>query len=383
MSGIYLSYRRMEAAAYAGRLFDHLSRHFGRGSVFMDIGGIARGQEFPRAIESALNACKVVLVVIGNGWASCTGQDGRRRLDDPNDWVRIEVVAALRRNVLVVPVLVEGARLPEAASLPEELRPLCQRHACELSDLRWSFDVGELVRDLENVVRSPRGFKVPGVRDKRLRWFVGGAIILALLLGMALVGPNVFQRAFLVQNESVKPAKGTESPAATGMIPSPGEKQAGSKEAIITKPTVVDKGNRINLLASENGGMLLAASHDDMGWAATINGKSFSYVMAGVWAVFAFKDERPATFDIFAMLISDTSQYNVKEFELLQGNESPTGFFQSIGKFQARYEKLFNRPYQEFQFSPVTAKYLKVEILSTYSGSIGIMPPLQLFGVLQ
>src|SRR5271166_1871592 len=68
MSGIYLSYRRMESAAYAGRLYDHLIRHFGRGSVFMDIGGIARGQEFPRAIESALNACEVVLVVIGNGW---------------------------------------------------------------------------------------------------------------------------------------------------------------------------------------------------------------------------------------------------------------------------------------------------------------------------
>jgi hypothetical protein len=85
MSGIYLSYRRMETAAYAGRLFDYLSRHFGPGSVFMDLDDIARGQEFPRVIESALNACEVVLVVIGNGWASCTGQDGRRRLDDPKD----------------------------------------------------------------------------------------------------------------------------------------------------------------------------------------------------------------------------------------------------------------------------------------------------------
>ena len=106
----------------------------------MDIGGITRGQEFPRAIESALNACEVVLVLIGNSWASCTGQDGRRRLDDPKDWVRIEVTAALRRNILVVPVLVEGARLSDPASLPEELRPLCERNACELSDLRWSFD---------------------------------------------------------------------------------------------------------------------------------------------------------------------------------------------------------------------------------------------------
>ena len=145
--GIYLSYRRSESAAYAGRLFDHLSRHFGRGSVFMDVqGGIRRGQEFARAIDSALSACDAVLVVIGKDWASCTGKGGRRRLEDPKDWVRLEVAAALRRDVLVVPVLVEGTRLPDPASLPEELRALCERHACELSDLPWAFDVRELVK---------------------------------------------------------------------------------------------------------------------------------------------------------------------------------------------------------------------------------------------
>jgi hypothetical protein len=154
--GIYISYRRSESAAYAGRLFDHLSRHFGRGSVFMDVqGGIRRGQEFARAIDSALNACDAVLVLIGKGWASCTEKDGRPRLEDPKDWVRLEVAAALRRDVLVVPVFVDGARLPDPASLPEELRALCGRHACELSDLRWAFDVRELVKDLEQVVRAP------------------------------------------------------------------------------------------------------------------------------------------------------------------------------------------------------------------------------------
>jgi hypothetical protein len=156
MSGIYLSYRRRESAAYAGRLYDHLSHHFGAGSVFMDIGGIGRGQDFGRAIESALSACEIVLVLIGKTWASCTGPDGGRRLDDARDWVRLEVAAALRRDILVVPVLIEGAALPEAASLPEELRPLCQRNTSELSDLRWLYDVGELVKDLEKVVAPPK-----------------------------------------------------------------------------------------------------------------------------------------------------------------------------------------------------------------------------------
>jgi TIR domain len=159
--GIYLSYRRSESAAYAGRLFDHLSRQFGRGSVFMDVqGGIHCGQVFARAIDSALNACDAVLVVIGKDWASCTGKDGGRRLEDPNDWVRLEVVAALSRNILVVPVLVDGARLPDPASLPEELRALCGRNACELSNLRWASDVRELIKDLEQVVVQPppKGF---------------------------------------------------------------------------------------------------------------------------------------------------------------------------------------------------------------------------------
>ena len=182
MSRIYLSYRRMDATGHAGRLFDHLNRHFAPGSVFMDIGGIAGGQEFSRVIESALNSCDVVLVLIGRSWATCTGPDGRRRLEDTKDWVRLEVAAALRRDVLVVPVLVDGARIPDPISLPEELQPLCGRHARELSDLRWSFDVGELVKDLEKVVCPRKRLQILPVKDKRLRWLTGGAIILVLLL---------------------------------------------------------------------------------------------------------------------------------------------------------------------------------------------------------
>lgn len=182
MSRIYLSYRRMDAPGYAGRLFDHLSRHFGRRSVFMDIDGIAGGREFARVIESALNACDAVLVLIGKNWADCTGPDGRRRLDDPEDWVRLEVAAALRRDVLVIPVLIDGARLPEPTSLPEELRALCGRQSRDLSDLRWSHDVGVLVKDLGEVVRAA---------NKRLRRLAGLTIILAALLGMALTGRTV------------------------------------------------------------------------------------------------------------------------------------------------------------------------------------------------
>ena len=129
---------------------------------------------------------------------------------------------------------------------------------------------------------------------------------------------------------------------------------------------------------------MLVASSDD--WAGTIDGKEsgkqISYGL-GQSAVFAFKDQRPATFDTFAMLITGTEMNNVKEFELLQGNESPTGAFESIGKFQTQNVKLFEKPYQEFKFSPVTAKFLKVKILSTYGSPHPWVYQWQLFGVLQ
>ena len=166
----------------------------------MDIqGGIARGQDFTQAINAALDTCDVALVLIGKHWATSTGPNNDLRLDDPNDWVRFETAAALRRNILVIPVLVEGAHLPDPASLPEELRALCMRNACELTDPRWSFDVGELVKPIEKIVPpEPNIFtwllrrlllylnevKLVYLRNKRWHWKVGGAIALALLLGM-------------------------------------------------------------------------------------------------------------------------------------------------------------------------------------------------------
>jgi hypothetical protein len=200
---IYISYRRTDTAAYAGRLFDHLSRHFGRGVVFMDIqGGIPPGQDFAQALNAALDTCDVALVLIGKHWATSTGPNDDLRLDDPNDWVRVETAAVLRRNILVIPVLVDGARLPDPASLPEELRPLCRRNVSELTDPRWSYDVGELVKDIEKIVPRPQpkiftwlleklslylnALKLLYLRNNRLHWTTGAVLALAVLLGIGL-----------------------------------------------------------------------------------------------------------------------------------------------------------------------------------------------------
>jgi hypothetical protein len=117
------------------------------------------------------------------------------------------------------------------------------------------------------------------------------------------------------------------------------------------------------LLDPKKGGQVVAGTND--GWLRTIDGRENYYIEFGLddWAVYAFKDQRPATFDTFAVLIPSKGN-NVKEFELLAGNDSPTGNFDSIDTFTTTNAKLFKSPYQEFKFPPVTAKYLKVQLKS-------------------
>jgi hypothetical protein len=220
MSRIYISYRRTDAAAYAGRLFDHLTSHFGQGFVFMDVqGGIARGQDFVQAIDAALNTCDVALVIIGNHWVTSTGPDGNLRLHDPTDWVRVETAAALRRNVLVIPVLIDGARLPDPANLPEELRPLCRRNVCELTDSRWSYDVGELVKDIEKILRSPKKFKILSLRNNTLHSVVGVVIALIVVLGVGLFVSNAVRMKQPIPESMITTAQPAQGPAKVSRPP--------------------------------------------------------------------------------------------------------------------------------------------------------------------
>lgn len=142
--GIFISYRRHDTSGHAGRLFDALSARFGASRVFMDIDGIAPGADFWQRITSVIDGCAVVLVVIGDEWLTCANE-GHRRLDDPEDFVRREIAAALQRDVTTVPVLVKDAKIPGEHELPDELRGLCRRNAVELSDARWRYDVETLL----------------------------------------------------------------------------------------------------------------------------------------------------------------------------------------------------------------------------------------------
>jgi hypothetical protein len=153
MQGIFISYRRQDSQSAAGRLADHLKEHMRGVPIFRDVETIEPGVDFVDAIGRALESCGVLLAVIGPRWSSLTDASGNRRLDDPNDYTRLEIATALGRDdVRVIPVLVEGAQMPASGELPDELKSLSRRNAIELTDKRWEYDVSQLVETLRKAL---------------------------------------------------------------------------------------------------------------------------------------------------------------------------------------------------------------------------------------
>jgi hypothetical protein len=153
---IFISYRREETAYAAGWLYDRLADRFGGGQVFKDVDSIQLGDDFVEVISTAVGSCDVLLALIGDEWLTITDADGRRRLDDPDDFVRVEIEAALTRNVRVIPILVDGARMPRAAELPARQARLVRRQALELSPARFDFDTGRLLKVLDRTLAEVR-----------------------------------------------------------------------------------------------------------------------------------------------------------------------------------------------------------------------------------
>jgi TIR domain len=158
--GIFISYRREESAPQAGRLYDNLSQHFGEERVFMDVDSIGLGLDFVEVVQDALSSCEILLALIGTEWVDITDEQGNRRLDDPNDF-RIELETALKRNVRVVPTLLNGAPLPRPAQLPTELHAIVRRQALELDDTTFRTQVRRLIENLERVLPSQARGNVP------------------------------------------------------------------------------------------------------------------------------------------------------------------------------------------------------------------------------
>ena len=158
---IFICYRREDTAANAGRLADALVERFGRNSVFMDVDTIEPGVDFNEEIDRAIGQCDVLIALIGPHWLESANVRGRR-LDDPEDFVRVEIGHALDRNIRVIPTLVGGAAMPEADELPADLVNLSKRNAVELTDKRFRSDLQALLEPLDRIAQQKRGAALPG-----------------------------------------------------------------------------------------------------------------------------------------------------------------------------------------------------------------------------
>jgi hypothetical protein len=209
---VFISYRRADSAGYSGRVMDRLDRELGRDLVFMDVDAIPLGTNFSKVLHEEVAKCGVLLAVIGPNWLDARDEHGNRRLDNPNDFVRIEIAAALQRSIPVIPLLLDGARIPKADELPEDLRELALRNGMEVRHASFQDDMNRLIRGLkgdgvylagEDTSEFPTKVHAPQndlkgidglwgfLREKRnqqiLGWLGGGLVVVATGLWAAFV----------------------------------------------------------------------------------------------------------------------------------------------------------------------------------------------------
>ena len=184
---IFVNYRRDDFPGTAGRLRDQLADAFGPDSLFMDVDNIPAGVDFASYLNAQVAACDVFLAIVGPNWLNATGETGGRRIDDPDDFVRIEIAAALARNIHVIPLTIDGARLPKADELPDPLKPLIRRQAVEVRNDHFHRDAEALIEKLHRALgsdrvgpkrqRAPVRFQWPGTRGQITLAFAGALLV--------------------------------------------------------------------------------------------------------------------------------------------------------------------------------------------------------------
>jgi len=323
---------------------------------------IPPGRTFDDVIEEALTGARSVVVL----WSAESAQ---------SRWVRAEASAAAERGALV-PALIEPT------TIPLEFRRL---EAADLTNWQGDRDDPELQQLIETLdarihtdahagtmaVAKPQPEHRSLTRG-RSAWlpmvaaFIAGAVLVYLALTLtrqrssSIAEPSTARSSATTSRER-SPVGGSGQEETR---PTPETSRAGKPSS---EPAILSPPGRMNLLSSANGGHLMAAPADSWRYAIDDNVDTWEYIQAGAGdGVYAFRNEQAATFDTFMMLIPDTSGLNIKDFELLVGNETPLGAFRSIGQFQTKNIRLYPSPWQEFKFEPVRARYFKLHVISAW-----------------
>jgi hypothetical protein len=196
---IFLTYRRDDSAGQTGRIADRLKREFGDDSLFMDVDGIPLGVDFHKRLNDEVARCDVLIAAIGNRWIDLTDENGERRIDNAADFVRIEISAALRRDIPLIPILFDGTKIPKAQLLPDDVKGLAFRNGLDVRHATFHSDLDRLVRELRQIspsdkanVEAPKPNASPNEQSsKRGPWrrIAGGVTILGAIsvLGMIAV----------------------------------------------------------------------------------------------------------------------------------------------------------------------------------------------------
>jgi tetratricopeptide (TPR) repeat protein len=178
---IFISYRREDSKADARSIYQALERTFGANQLFMDVDTIEKGRDFRKALDETLARCQVMLAIVGPNWLDARDEAGARRLEHAGDYVHQEIAVALKRNIPVVPVLVNGAKLPGEAQLPASLKGLAMRQAAIVTHENFQSDMAGLERDIRALITSPRS-----------SWPRIAAIALVLILAATAGGSYLF-----------------------------------------------------------------------------------------------------------------------------------------------------------------------------------------------
>ena len=209
---VFISYRRQDAAGHAGRVRDRLATEFGANLLFMDVDGIPAGVNFVKALHKELAKCGVLLAVIGPDWLKVRDKDGKRRLENPNDFVRVEIAAALQRNIPVIPILLDGVKVPKTNQLPKDLEGLSTRNGLDVRDASFHNDIDKLVRRLKDQLAGTHKVLVYVSSGSTCRDPMAKAITEQLLVGRKLKHPvDVY---------------------AVGLVPSATQASYGARQAI-------------------------------------------------------------------------------------------------------------------------------------------------------
>jgi hypothetical protein len=239
MAALFISYRREDSAGHAGRLCDRLTGRLGEDRVFMDVEDMKPGQNFLRAIDDTLAGCACVIAIIGPRWLEMLTQRAQGR----DDFVRHELSAAFARDIMVIPVLVAGARMPDANQLPPELAQLSRHHAIEVRDNQFDQDVARLIEFLSSQRALADGSRIRSALGHPKAWWLVGSIILVAVSTVAFLfyrsNPPAAESLPVAERAATaeRPATAESSPA-TGVSPSTPDAPSTEPPAPVPVPDI-------------------------------------------------------------------------------------------------------------------------------------------------